>query len=135
MARKKKHGNILDLIDTQDVPITNPLEAMEELDQHATQLESARARVQGQIDARAQAEQSEKEEDEYQTRHFWPKGKELPREYLKIKARTQPCPKCRRVLLDFGGQAVSCLSSREDVAFFRCKSCSHRWKLGVKEAK
>ena len=66
-------------------------------------------------------------------RRFWPAGVPLPTEYRKARRNTLPCPKCRRVLLDDGGQAVVCTSSGSGVAFFRCKACGERWKLGVKE--
>lgn len=65
-------------------------------------------------------------------RRFWPEDDPLPDHYVKLRARRNPCPKCRRLLLDDGGQATCCTSSaRGDRSYFRCKSCGHRWSLPV----
>lgn len=61
---------------------------------------------------------------------LWPADKPLP-EY-HVKRRPMPCPACRRVYLDNGGQAVACMSSREDTAWFRCRDCGHRFEMPVK---
>lgn len=62
---------------------------------------------------------------------FWPEGEPLPTTYKKHVRRAMPCPKCRRVLTDVGGQAAICRSSGADMAYFQCKVCDHRWGLGV----
>lgn len=64
-------------------------------------------------------------------RRFWPPDQPLPAVWLKLQMRANPCPKCRRVLMDHGGQAVQCLSSGPELAWFRCKACSHVFKLPV----
>lgn len=63
---------------------------------------------------------------------FWPKDQPTPNSYIKARRQPIPCPRCLRLLLDDGGQAISCTSSGRDVAFFRCRACGHRWKLAVK---
>jgi len=65
-------------------------------------------------------------------RFCWPKSKKLPQFVVKARRRPQPCPRCRRLRLDDGGQAVICTSSRQDIAWFRCQNCRHRWSLPVK---
>jgi len=65
--------------------------------------------------------------------HFWPAGEPIPNVYAKQRRRRTACPTCRRIHLPDGGGAVSCTSSGHDVAFFRCRSCGHRWKLAVRE--
>ena len=62
----------------------------------------------------------------------WPEGVPLPKAYLK--RRPQPCPKCRRVLLDTGAHSVAIISTdaRADgkgVAYFVCRLCNNRWQL------
>ena len=64
-------------------------------------------------------------------RLYWPADKELPSVFRKQRRELVPCAKCRRVRLDNGGQAVVCTSSGVDLAWFRCKICGARWKLGV----
>jgi len=64
-------------------------------------------------------------------RRYWPRGKRMPRVIKKRRRELVPCPNCRRVLLDDMGQAVVCTSSGDDVAWFRCRACEHRFKLGV----
>lgn len=61
-------------------------------------------------------------------RYHWPEGKPMPDTYSK---NIQPCPNCRRVLLDNMGQAVVLRSTRDGLAYFRCRACGHRWKLQV----
>lgn len=61
---------------------------------------------------------------------FWPKGQPTPTSY--IRRQPIPCPRCLRLRLDDGSQSVSCTSTGQDVAFFRCKACEHRWKLAVR---
>ena len=60
-------------------------------------------------------------------RRFWPEGKPMPEYYERPR---QPCPECKRVALDDGGQAVALAQSGKDVVYLRCKSCGHRWKMG-----
>jgi len=62
-------------------------------------------------------------------RCFWPADKPLPTEYVRVQRRTIPCPNCRRVLLDTGSQAVALTSAPQNVTWFRCRSCGHRWKM------
>ena len=64
---------------------------------------------------------------------FWPKGTAMPTVYLKMRRQPPPCPNCRRVRTDVGGQAAVCKSSGADVAWFRCKCCGHCWPLAVRE--
>ena len=63
---------------------------------------------------------------------FWPAWEPLPTEWRKARRQRPACPRCRRLQLDDGGQAVVVMSSGGDVAFFRCKACEHRWQLPVK---
>lgn len=65
---------------------------------------------------------------------FWPAHEPLPTVYEKPRRRPQPCPHCRRVLLDNGGRAVACQSSGAELAWFRCRACDKRWSLPVKRA-
>ena len=67
-------------------------------------------------------------------RMFAPSGAELPKAWIKQSKPILHCPRCMRRLLDTMTQAVVCESSRSDVAWFRCKACGHRFKLGVKLA-
>lgn len=62
-------------------------------------------------------------------RHFWPAGEPLPTELVASRANMQPCPKCRRVLLDNGGQAVRVTSRPKGLRWFKCISCGETWKL------
>lgn len=64
-------------------------------------------------------------------RCYWPKGKPLPDSFVKVRRDPVPCPKCRRIRLDDGSQATACMSSGDIVAWFRCKSCGHRFKMSV----
>ena len=62
----------------------------------------------------------------------WPLEATLPRTY--IKRRLLPCVRCRRILLDDGGQAVATTGiPRGDVAYLRCRGCGARWSLPVEE--
>lgn len=65
---------------------------------------------------------------------FWPAGQDMPTRWIKLSRRRLPCPKCRRLFLDDGGQAVGCLSSGGEVAYFRCRACDHTFALPVVEA-
>jgi len=60
---------------------------------------------------------------------LWPEGDTLPTTYQPRPKL--PCPHCRRVLMDNGGQAVVAASVGQETAFLRCKSCGHRWQLPV----
>ncbi len=64
---------------------------------------------------------------------FWPKGAAMPTVYLKVRRQSPPCPECRRVRTDVGGQSSRCTSSGTVVAWFRCICCGHCWQLAVKE--
>lgn len=66
-------------------------------------------------------------------RRFWPSDQPLPTHYVKARRRLLPCPACRRIGLENGGQAVVCTSSGHDVAAFRCKACGHTWQMPVRE--
>jgi len=63
---------------------------------------------------------------------FWPKGVPFPDSVVKLRPRFIPCPHCRRVRLDNGGQAVAVTSSGPDIVWFRCRACDTRFKLAVK---
>jgi len=60
-------------------------------------------------------------------RRFWPEDKPFPK---VLHVRQNPCPKCRRIYLDDGGQNSVTTSTRGVISFHRCKSCGHRWKMG-----
>lgn len=60
----------------------------------------------------------------------WPPGKPLPQSYLR---QTQPCPRCRRLLLDNGRQAVVLVTTEDRLAHLRCRECGYRWKLMIEE--
>lgn len=66
-------------------------------------------------------------------RYFWPADKPMPETVVKRRRDPVPCPnpECRRVRFDTGSQAVVCMHSGDDVAWFRCKACGWRFKLGV----
>jgi len=64
---------------------------------------------------------------------YWPASQPLPTAWPKVRRQRPPCPKCRRILLEDGGQAVVVTTSGHEVAFFRCKACGKRWQLPVKE--
>jgi len=81
-----------------------------------------------QLDERAPAPASAAEaEPAYR---FWPAGQEMPKCY--IRHRKYPCPRCRRLVLPNGGQAVIC-SGLGEKANMRCKGCGHTFVLGVKD--
>lgn len=65
-------------------------------------------------------------------RRFWPEDTPMPETWVKVR-RALPCRKCRRVLLDDNGQAVVCISSANQLAWFRCRACGHRFKLPVQD--
>lgn len=62
---------------------------------------------------------------------FWPEGEKLPAVHVKPLRRLLPCQKCRRVLLDDGGQALACQSSGE-ISWWRCRACGHLSKYPVR---
>lgn len=66
---------------------------------------------------------------EHPDRRHWPADEPFPSVYVK---RVTPCPKCRRVLTDDGGRSAVVTSSASDIAWFRCRTCGHRWQLPVK---
>jgi hypothetical protein len=63
---------------------------------------------------------------------FWPPGEPMPTHYVR---RRNPCPnaQCRRVLLDSLSQSVVITTSFDGVAYLRCRSCDHRWKMPIKD--
>lgn len=61
---------------------------------------------------------------------FWPAGEPLPQAWSRER-RYQPCPECRRVRMDGGGQAVILRATDKDVVYLRCKACGHQWKMVV----
>jgi hypothetical protein len=63
-------------------------------------------------------------------RFVWPDDKPLPQYHQKREP--MPCPACRRVRLDDLGQATVCNHSGGEVAWYRCKSCGHRWQMPVR---
>ncbi len=73
----------------------------------------------------------ESEAERLHAKRHWPRDRPMPEHY--VKRAPLPCPKCRRVLLDHGGQAVVCQSGGSEVVQLRCKSCGHRWLMPVKE--
>jgi hypothetical protein len=68
------------------------------------------------------------EEPEYR---FWPKGKPLPACIRKVKREILPCPHCLRIFLTNGGQAMACLHSDAQMAYYRCRSCGRTSKIRV----
>jgi len=53
---------------------------------------------------------------------------DLPTHYHKGKPN--PCPKCRRILIEKSrGKATLVTSSRDGISYFRCKVCHFRWGL------
>lgn len=66
-------------------------------------------------------------------RRFWPLDRPTPTVWIRIRRMPLPCPKCRRVLLDDGGQNSVCKGTHQTIAYFRCKSCQHVWKMKVQE--
>ena len=64
---------------------------------------------------------------------FWPLDVALPAGYVKSHRRRVPCRGCRRLFMDDGGQAVVCTHSRDEIAYFRCKECGHRFSMPVVE--
>ena len=69
-----------------------------------------------------------KKDDLPSKRNFWSKDLEFPKEYLPSK-RLYPCPKCRRIHLDNGGQNSILQKRMPEAAIFYCKSCGHKWIL------
>ena len=63
---------------------------------------------------------------------YWPADEPIPDVWIK-RRRAVPCPACRRVLTDERSQAAVCTWSDREVAYFRCRSCGHRWQLPVRE--
>lgn len=59
---------------------------------------------------------------------FWPNGMPMPETYGR---RRVPCPNCRRVFMDGGGQAVLCQSTSGGVAYLRCRVCGYHFKMEV----
>lgn len=62
-----------------------------------------------------------------QDRRYWPEDKPMPDSYRR--RALYPCPECSRVLLDTLGVAVEVRSIQNGVAYMRCKSCGHRFKM------
>lgn len=63
-------------------------------------------------------------------RIFLPENKPLPTHH--VKREIMPCPKCRRLRMDDMNQATVCNGTQGTIAFYRCRSCQHRWKMPVK---
>lgn len=59
---------------------------------------------------------------------YWPVEKPLPTAYHRPP---QPCPECRRVLLDNGGRAVKVAQTWGGFAYLACQGCGHRWKWRI----
>lgn len=60
---------------------------------------------------------------------MWPEGTPMPNKY--VRPRPVPCPKCRRLLLDTGAQAVVVRAIHVEVAFMWCRGCGDQFKMGV----
>lgn len=107
----------------------------EQQPQPVAQASSDRAQEPAAIDAPTAAHKTQGRPilDRYgQDRRFWPADRPMPDGYRKVRRGLQPCPRCRRVLTDDGGQAVVCRSSRDHMVFLRCRVCSAQWQLPVK---
>ena len=106
---------------------------MAEVDQKIVALEKAREELQAAHDRILSAQIARDEQRAIERRCFWPKSQPLPDAFVKVKRDPVPCPKCRRIRMDDSGYATVCTTSGDTVAWFRCKSCGHRFKLPVKE--
>lgn len=64
--------------------------------------------------------------------HFWPENEALPSSY-KVRKPAVPCENCRRLCMPDASQAVCLVNTdqKEGVAWFKCRSCKHRFKLGL----
>lgn len=62
--------------------------------------------------------------------YTWPAARPLPTEYAM--RRSNPCPACRRVLLDTLSRAAVVTHTRNGCAYLRCRSCGHRWKAAIR---
>ncbi|HUW31238.1 MAG TPA: hypothetical protein VM223_06465 [Planctomycetota bacterium] len=71
--------------------------------------------------------------DNPRPRRFWPKDKPMPAAFRKVRREFLPCKRCRRILLDDGGQAVIVTSSGDKLVALRCRSCNHTFQLPVEE--
>jgi len=133
---KRKRRRILR---TDDPPIEVPRpkiqtleQDMEEVDKSLASLQKTRAELQARHDRILAAQYAQDEARAIERRCYWPKGKPLPDSFIKVKRDPVPCPRCRRIRLDDSSQATACTSSGEAVAWFRCKSCGHRFKMSVR---
>jgi len=63
----------------------------------------------------------------------WPKDKPLPTHKVTHRREPMPCPKCRRIRLDDGGQATVATTTEKLIAWFRCRACGHRFCMPIKE--
>lgn len=61
---------------------------------------------------------------------YWPPDQPLPTAYVRQRL---PCPTCRCVTTDDGGQAAVLRSTAADLAYLRCRACGHKWKLRLRE--
>lgn len=61
---------------------------------------------------------------------FWPDDKPVPETFRRHTV--YPCPECRRVRLDNGGQAVVVRCLSDEFAYLTCRGCGHQWKLEIK---
>ena len=71
---------------------------------------------------------SKVKEDLPSKRNFWPQDLEMPAEYLPSR-RIYPCPSCKRVRLDDGGQNTIIKARDEKNVFMTCKTCNFKWSL------
>jgi len=118
-------------IQTQEPPIETPGEYLARMDEELAAMAKKREQVAAQLQEQEAEEQRARDIAEHDARCFWPEDKPLPTRYPKIRRQFQPCPRCRRVLLDSGSQAVVCLHGGEDMVYLKCRACDHTWKMVV----
>ena len=58
---------------------------------------------------------------------YWPSGKPIPTTYRR-RPPPIPCPSCRCLWLEHGGQATALAGISGEVAWLWCKACKYRWK-------
>jgi hypothetical protein len=55
-------------------------------------------------------------------RAMWPADQPMPKAYVRQRVLV-PCPHCRRLLTDEGGQAVRCRTIDGGIAYLECMCC------------
>jgi hypothetical protein len=126
-------------IEHQEVNLETPEASVssDQIRQEIAQIEARLAKLRAADAKAARSRQLRQEADARQAvaqSRRWPAKTPMPTHYVKHQAAPFPCrnPKCRRITLDTGQQAVICVSSGREFAWFRCKACGYAFEMPVK---